>query len=368
MFGFLAQMLAWCYSLVPNYALAIALFTIILYLLLTPLNIKGMRSMAEMSRLQPEMKRLQDQYKNDRVKLNEEMQALFKEHKVNPLGGCLPTLLPFPVLIVMFRLLEHLTGRHTHHIFDPRRVLNTLPDPHYLSKSSSLYTHLVHDGGKMVSFGMDLGKSANSSLHQGVATAAPYYLLIALMTASQYVMQQQLNKRNPQAAAANPQMKLTMQLFPAFYALISLRLPASVVLYLLISGVFRMAQNIISYKYDPKLALPPLSGSGVIDATGRPKDGGGRGPALGGGPKPGKDGGPKPGKDGGPKPGRGGDGRNGGTLGRKILKGANGKGEDADAPDDRGVGAPKGAVNVRRPSSGRVTPRGGDGSRSRRGR
>ena len=79
MFGFLAQLLAWCYDLVPNYAVAIALFTLIIMLGVTPFTIKGMRSAAEMSRLQPEMKKLQDQYKNDKIKQNEEMQALFRE-------------------------------------------------------------------------------------------------------------------------------------------------------------------------------------------------------------------------------------------------------------------------------------------------
>ena len=84
MFGILAQGLAWCYGVIPNYGVAIVMFTVIVMLIVTPFTIKGMRSMAEMARLQPEMKKLQDQYKNDRVKLNEEMQALFKEHKVNP--------------------------------------------------------------------------------------------------------------------------------------------------------------------------------------------------------------------------------------------------------------------------------------------
>src|SRR5665213_1620782 len=112
MFGFLAQLLAWCFDLVRNYAVAIVLFTLIVMGAVTPFTIKGMRSAAEMARLQPEMKKLQDQHKNDKVKQNEEVQALFKEHGVNPLGGCLPMLLPLPIFFVIFRLLEKLTTRH----------------------------------------------------------------------------------------------------------------------------------------------------------------------------------------------------------------------------------------------------------------
>jgi YidC/Oxa1 family membrane protein insertase len=284
MFGFLARLLAWCYDVVPNYAFAITLLTIIVMVAITPLSIKGMRSMAEMTRLQPEIKKLQEQYKNDRIKQNQEMQALFSEHKVNPLGGCLPNLLPFPVFIVLYRLLERLTSKHHHHIFDPRRILNGLPNPHYLSPSSSLYHHLIADGGRMVSFGMDLGKSAKDP-HGSVGAAIPFYALIVIMTVVQYLQQRQMMARNPQTGDANAQtMQTTMKLFPAVYAFISLAIPASVVLYFLISGLLRWLQFSLSYRYDPKLNLPPLparagAAAAVIDTTSRtsgPNGDGGR--------------------------------------------------------------------------------------------
>ncbi|HWW54765.1 MAG TPA: membrane protein insertase YidC, partial [Acidimicrobiales bacterium] len=140
MFGFLAQLLAWCFDVVPNYAIAIALMTLIVMAAVTPFTIKGMRSAAQMSRLQPEMKKLQEQYKNDRVKQNEEVQALFKEHGVNPLGGCLPMLLPLPIFFIIFRLLRGLNARHNG-VFAPLvRVLRHniggpggYVAPHYLS-------------------------------------------------------------------------------------------------------------------------------------------------------------------------------------------------------------------------------------------
>src|ERR1700682_282021 len=143
MFGFLAQLLNWCYTLWPNYLGMVLLFTLILMIAITPFTVKGRRSAAEMARLQPEIKKLQDQYKNDRIKQNEEMQALFKEHGVNPLGGCLPTVLPLPIFFIIFRLLRGMTARHHHYILNPQRVLNGLPNPHYLPHSSSLFTRLV---------------------------------------------------------------------------------------------------------------------------------------------------------------------------------------------------------------------------------
>jgi len=278
-FGILAQLLAWCYALVPNYAVAISLFTLIVMAAITPFSIKGMRSMAEMARLQPEMKKLQDQYRGDRVRQNEEMQKLFREHGVNPLGGCLPNVLPLPVFFIIFKLLRGLTAIHNGPFAVVVRVLRNshgLPagfaNPHYLGFSTRFTQDLTASGGHMKAFGMDLAKSARDP-HGTVAAAIPFYALIVIMTASQYWMQRQLNRNNPQAMS-NPQTKMMMQLMPAFYALISLTIPASVVFYLFVSGVFRMVQNALSYKYDPALAgvLPAGGAAGQlrVPTTARP--------------------------------------------------------------------------------------------------
>src|SRR5579864_2026010 len=286
MFGFLAQLLNWCYTLWPNYLGMVLLFTLILMVLITPFTVKGMRSAAEMSRLQPEIKKLQDQYKNDRIKQNEEMQALFKEHGVNPLGGCLPTLLPLPIFFIVFRLLERLNGHKTGAAAALVRLVRGQVGgsggyvaPHYLSYPDKLTQHIIRDGGHLKAFGMDLAQTARAH-HSSVGQALPYYILILVMTASQYWQQRQINQRNPAAANANPQLKMTMQLFPAFYAIISLNIPATVVFYLLISGLFRMAQNGISYRFDPVLVRASAAaggeggggaGGGAIEAKSRPK-------------------------------------------------------------------------------------------------
>jgi YidC/Oxa1 family membrane protein insertase len=280
MFGFLAQLLNWCYTLWSNYAGMVLLFTLILMVVITPFTVKGMRSAAEMSRLQPEIKKIQDQNKNDRIKQNEEMQALFKEHGVNPLGGCLPTLLPLPIFFIVFRLLERLNGHHNGAFSPTIRLLRGqvggpggFVAPHYLAYNSKLAQSIIAAGGQLKAFGVDLGQTALSH-HTSVAQALPFYILIVVMTLSQYWQQRQINQRNPAAANANPQLKMTMTLFPIFYAFISVRIAAAVVLYLFISGVYRMGQNEISYRYDPVLkraSVPIDAGAATIDATSRPK-------------------------------------------------------------------------------------------------
>ena len=101
-----AGMLAGFYALVPSYGLAIILMTLVSRIVLLPLSIKSTKSMREMQVIQPEIKRLQKKYKGDRQKLNTEMMALYKEHGVNPFGGCLPLLLQMPVFIALFQVIQ----------------------------------------------------------------------------------------------------------------------------------------------------------------------------------------------------------------------------------------------------------------------
>src|SRR5438477_10050132 len=105
----LSSLMAFFYGLVPNYGIAIVLLTIVVMVLLTPFTVKSTRSMLAMQRLQPEIKRLQAQHKNDRQALNEAMMAFYKEHNVNPLSGCLPMLLQMPVFFGLYEAIRGLT-------------------------------------------------------------------------------------------------------------------------------------------------------------------------------------------------------------------------------------------------------------------
>src|SRR6186997_2193319 len=101
------------YQFTSNYAISIALIAVVVMIVITPLTLKSTKGMLEMQRLAPETKRLQQLYRNDRAKLNEEMMALYQEHKVNPMASCLPLLAQMPVFIIMFRVLHGLTYRPT---------------------------------------------------------------------------------------------------------------------------------------------------------------------------------------------------------------------------------------------------------------
>ncbi len=101
----LLRPLQWLYGVTHNYGIAIIIITMVIKMLFYPLTVKSFTSMQAMQRLQPQMKRLQDMYKNDRQKLNEEMMKLYRDQKVNPLGGCLPMVVQIPVFISLYQVL-----------------------------------------------------------------------------------------------------------------------------------------------------------------------------------------------------------------------------------------------------------------------
>src|SRR6476619_1973370 len=122
--------------------------------LMLPLTLKSTKGMLEMQRVQPEMRRLQQQYKGDRQKLNEEMMKLYQEHKINPLGGCLPLLLQAPVFFMLYRVLHELT-------YQPSPGANF--QPKYLDSGTSLYKALSSTN-EMIALWLDLSKSALTEL------------------------------------------------------------------------------------------------------------------------------------------------------------------------------------------------------------
>jgi YidC/Oxa1 family membrane protein insertase len=240
-FTALAWLVSAAYAVIPNYGIAIALMTVAVMAVLTPLTWKSTRSMLEMQRLQPEIRKLQQLHRNDRQRLNEEMMAFYREHRVNPLGGCLPMFLQMPVLFIMYRVIHGLA---------PGRGAT----PHYISHSSRLFRDLVADHGKMEAFGMDLAKSARSIFSDRASffTVLPFIVLIALVVVTQYVQTKQMSGRTP-ASQQNPQMQMMQRIMPAFFGFISYTIPAGVNVYFLVSALFRIGQQSTMYRYDPVL-------------------------------------------------------------------------------------------------------------------
>ena len=93
------------YKIIPNWGICILIISILIYSAMYPLTMKSMASMKKMQIIQPKIKKLQDQYKNNPEKLNKELIEFYKEHKINPLGGCLPLILQMPIFIGLYQVL-----------------------------------------------------------------------------------------------------------------------------------------------------------------------------------------------------------------------------------------------------------------------
>jgi YidC/Oxa1 family membrane protein insertase len=227
-----ANLLAFFYSLWPSYGGAITLMTLAVMIVLTPLTLKGTRSMMVLQALQPEMKKIQAQYKDDRQKLNEELLKFYKENNINPLGGCLPLLVQLPVFIILYNVLRGLTHLAPNGTFDPK----------YISKSSKLYEAL-HGQTQMKSWGLDLSKSVTKVMSEsGFGKALPYIIIIVFVALTSLVQQKQISGRNP-AAASNPQQQMLMKLGPIMLTGISIIYPGGLVIYLLVSNLYRVGQQ-----------------------------------------------------------------------------------------------------------------------------
>jgi YidC/Oxa1 family membrane protein insertase len=97
--------LNWLFAAIRNYGIAIVVLATLVRVLLHPLNMMSMKSMRAMQKLQPEMERVREKYKNDPQAMNTAVMALYKEHKVNPAGGCLPMLVQMPLFVALYQVL-----------------------------------------------------------------------------------------------------------------------------------------------------------------------------------------------------------------------------------------------------------------------
>jgi len=233
-FDGIAAVLAWFYELPilgGSYAIAIVLLTLTVMVILTPLTLKGTRSMMAMQALQPEMKRIQQEFKDDRQRMNEELLGFYKENQINPLGGCLPLLLQMPVFIVLFQVLNGLTRVGDNGNFDPK----------YLDQSSELYQSLSNTD-EMISWGLDLSESAVVALGDSFVHGLPYLVLIIFVAGTSYLQQKQISGRNPNVEMP-AQQKMLLRIMPVFFAFISFNFAAGLVLYFLVSNVYRILQQ-----------------------------------------------------------------------------------------------------------------------------
>ena len=180
------------HSVLGNWGWSIILLTIFVKILLYPLSAASLRSMAKMRTLQPEMARIKELYGDDRQKAGQEQMALFKKHRVNPLGGCFPMLLQMPVFIALYWVLsESVEIRHSPWII----------------------------------------------WIQDLSAKDPLFILPLIMGASMFLMQKL------QPAPTDPMQAKVFQLMPIVFTFFFLMFPAGLVLYWTVNNLLSILQQ-----------------------------------------------------------------------------------------------------------------------------
>ena len=176
---------------VGNFGVSIIIVTILIKIMLLPLTLKQDKSMKEMKKLQPELEKIKKDYAHDKQMLNIKTMELYKEHKVNPLGGCLPLLLQLPILFALFGVLKN----------------GIIP-----KDSSFLWLKL--------------------------SVPDQFYVLPVLNGAVSFFQQKLMG-----SADSNPQMKNMMYVFPIIMIMFSLKMPSGLQLYWLTSSILAVVQQ-----------------------------------------------------------------------------------------------------------------------------
>jgi YidC/Oxa1 family membrane protein insertase len=231
----LLRTLQWLHNYIGNYGWAITVLTILISIVLFPLNHKSVVSMRKMQEVQPEAKAIQERYAKykatdpERQKMNQELMALYKKEGVNPASGCIPILLTLPVFLAFYAMLQ---------------------------------TAIELRGAPFIGWIHDL------------SGPDPYYVLPALVALSQFVAQWMTP-----AAGMDPAQQKMMLFMPLVMGFLFIQSPAGALLYWLVSGVFRIGQmQLTNYMIGPakvRTARPAAerrvksAGQGKTDAAAR---------------------------------------------------------------------------------------------------
>ncbi len=252
-------LLAWLYDLTGSFGFAIIILTIVFRVVLLPLGIKQIKSMQAMQALQPKIKEIQKKFKGNKQKVQEQTMKLYQEYGVNPLGGCLPLLLQFPILIAMYSVIRAPVPLPP----NPETGMVTYKDNH-LPEDSALFADITaHEGkgqgfllmnlqcspqnaGKTVDVRDTAGDPTEDNLEcgNGISDRIPYYALLILMIGTTFYSSRQTQKATP-ASAQNPQTQIITKVMPIMFGVFGFAFPAGLILYWTVSNLFQIGQQAV---------------------------------------------------------------------------------------------------------------------------
>ncbi len=240
--GLLGSLLKIIYDLVGNYGLAILFFTILVRLILLPLNIKQQRSMMRMQAVSPLITEIQEKYKNDKEKSAQETMKVYQKYKISPMAGCLPMLIQFPVLIALIWV-----------IYDPGWYMFGLDTANAVKLMgidnptvAKLVMAVKECGLNSIFMGIDLTSIPNFALVSFdwifplLATGATY------LTGKMTQLKQNNNSQGDNPAQQSTKMMTTMM--PLMTLFFTFTMPVAASFYWFVSSAIQIVQTLVLNK------------------------------------------------------------------------------------------------------------------------
>jgi YidC/Oxa1 family membrane protein insertase len=267
-------LLAVFYSVVPNLGVCIILLTCTVMLVLFPLTAKQARSMIAMQRVQPEIKKIQAKYKDDRQKQNEEVMRFYQENKINPLSGCFPLLMQLPVFWALYRMLEHTQD----HVPTSGRFATLFHD---ICGSATTAAACDHPKGlHFLSMDLSVSPARAGDVTSGFLGTLPYFILVALVIATGWYQARQTMARQAKSGTSpmNTQAQIIGRVMPVAFGLISLNFATGLVVYFISSNLWRIGQQqlVLNKLYDQPAPVAKFVEKPDADAEGATKTSGGK--------------------------------------------------------------------------------------------
>ncbi|GGL99681.1 membrane protein insertase YidC [Streptomyces fumigatiscleroticus] len=222
------------------WGLSIVSLVILIRICLIPLFVKQIKATRAMQTLQPEMKKIQERYKNDRQRQSEEMMKLYKETGTNPLSSCLPILAQSPFFFALYHVLNGIASGDTIGVIN-KSLLESAQKAHIFG--APLAVKFTSSSDKVEALGSTLTDVR-------VVTA----IMIIAMSASQFFTQRQLMTKNVDTTVKTPfmqQQKMLMYVFPVMFAVFGINFPVGVLVYWLTTNVWTMGQQMYVIHNNP---------------------------------------------------------------------------------------------------------------------
>ena len=229
LFAYLLQVFG---SMTGSLGWAVIMLTVAFRIVVLPLSIKQTKSMIAMQKLQPQLKEIQKNYKDDREKMGQEMMKLYKENKVSPLGGCLPLLIQLPILFALFGVL-HDTAKYV-------TWIKNVTQYSFLGIKNIVATGAVMWSGGKVTIYDAAAKNHQKVIHYPGHEYTALIVLILLTVVTGYIASKMM--------VTDPKQSKMMAFMPVLFGVFAWILPAGITIYIIVTNVLTIVQQYYQLK------------------------------------------------------------------------------------------------------------------------